>query len=136
MPAVDTTASRRMASTVAARMRGITRRWIGLTAMTSMAEISSRMRRAPRSAVMAEPPAPAISSAVAIGACSRTTASTIAEPRWASAPSCLISAPTCSEMTMPNGIEMRITGRRGDLGEEPALVEELGQRPGPADDLA
>ena len=45
---------------MAARMRGITRRWIGLTPMTSMAAISSRMRRAPRSAHMAEPPAPAI----------------------------------------------------------------------------
>ena len=74
--------------TVAARTRGITRRWIGLTPMTSMAVISSRMRRAPRSAHMAEPPAPAIIRAVAMGACSRTTASTRAEPRWASAPSC------------------------------------------------
>ena len=60
---------------------------------------------------MAEPPAPAISRAVATGACSRTTASTRADPRWAWAPSWRMRAPTCRAMTMPNGMEIRITGR-------------------------
>ena len=71
----------------AAHMRGVTSRWIGLTAITSIAAISSRILREPRSAVMAEPPAPAISSAVATGAASRTIASTMAAPVFDSAPS-------------------------------------------------
>jgi hypothetical protein len=68
------------------------------------------MRREPRSAVIAEPPAPAISSAVATGADSRTTARTMAAPMWASAPSCFGNEPTCSAMITPNGIEISTTG--------------------------
>ncbi len=45
-----------------------------------MASSSSRILRAPRSAAIADPPAPAMSSAVAIGAACWTTASTEAEP--------------------------------------------------------
>ena len=78
--------------------------------MTSIAEISSRIRRDPRSAHMAEPPAPAMSRAVATGACSRTTASTIAAPSWDWAPICWSSEPTSRAMTMPKGIETRISG--------------------------
>ena len=59
---------------------------------------------------MADPPAPAIRSAVATGASSRTTARTMAAPMCACAPSWVRNDPTCSEMIMPNGIEMRITG--------------------------
>ena len=78
--------------------------------MTSMALISSLMRRDPRSAHMADPPAPAMSSAVATGACSRTTASTMAAPNWDWAPICWSSEPTSSAMTMPKGMDSRISG--------------------------
>ena len=71
---------------VAAHSRGVTRRWTGLTAITSMAASSSRMLRAPMSAAMAEPPAPAMSSAAAIGAASRTTPTITAAPVSDSAP--------------------------------------------------
>ena len=66
--------------------------------------------RAPRSAAIAEPPAPAISSDVAIGPASRTTASTAAEPVNDWAPNCLIRPPTCSAMTAPNGIATSAVG--------------------------
>src|SRR4051794_16451575 len=72
-----------------------------------MAAISSRILRDPRSAVMADPPAPAMSSAVATGDASRTMASTIAAPVVDSAPSWRENVPTCSAMTAPHGIEMR-----------------------------
>ena len=94
---------------------GVTSRCTGLTAMTSMAAISSRILRLPRSAVMAEPPAPAMSRAVATGAASRTMASTMAAPVVDSAPSWRLNVPTCRAMTMPNGIEMRITGMQVTL---------------------
>ena len=59
---------------------------------------------------MAEPPAPAISSAVAIGAACWTTASTDAEPVNDCAPNCLIRLPTWSAMTAPNGMATRAVG--------------------------
>ena len=74
---------------------------------------------------MAEPPAPAISSAAATGAASRTMARTTAAPVADSAPSWRVSWPTCSEMVAPSGMAMSITGRRRDPGEEPALLEAL-----------
>ena len=60
---------------------------------------------------MAEPPAPAMSRAVATGAASRTMASTMAAPVADSAPSWRLNDPTCRAITIPNGMEMRITGR-------------------------
>ena len=60
-----------------ASTRGTTRRWTGEMPSTSMASISSRILRLPRSAQIAEPPAPAISSAQTIGLASRTMASTL-----------------------------------------------------------
>ena len=51
---------------------------------------------------MAEPPAPAISSAVTIGLASRITASTLAEPVNDCAPSWRVRLPSCSAMTAPN----------------------------------
>ena len=60
---------------------------------------------------MAEPPAPAINRAVATGACSRTTASTMAAPSWDWAPICASSDPTSRAMTMPKGMETRIRGK-------------------------
>ena len=59
---------------------------------------------------MAEPPAPAISSAVPIGAACWTTASTEAEPVNDWAPNCLIRPPTWSAMTAPNGMATRAVG--------------------------
>src|SRR5438477_9846437 len=88
---------------------------MGFTAMTSIAAISSRILREPRSAVMADPPAPAISNAVATGEASRTMASTMAAPVANSAPSWWLSAPTCNAMTAPNGIEMRTAGSEHTL---------------------
>ena len=90
---------------------GTTRRWIGLMPSTSMASISSRIFRAPRSAQTAEPPAPAISSAVTIGLASRSTARTEAEPVKDCAPSCRVSEPSCSAMTAPNGIATSAVGK-------------------------
>ena len=59
---------------------------------------------------MAEPPAPAISSAVAIGPACWMTARTDAEPVNDCAPNCLIRPPTCSAMTAPKGIATRAVG--------------------------
>jgi len=59
---------------------------------------------------MALPPAPATSSAVAIGPASRTTASTDAEPVKDWAPNCAIRPPTCSAMTAPNGMATSAVG--------------------------
>jgi hypothetical protein len=47
---------------------------------------------------------------VATGAASRTIASTIAEPVPDSAPNCLAKEPTWRAITMPNGMEMKMTG--------------------------
>ena len=77
---------------------------------TIIASSSSRILRAPRSAAMAEPPAPAISSDVAIGPASRTTASTAADPVNDWAPNCLIRPPTWRAMTAPNGMATRAVG--------------------------
>ena len=71
---------------------------------TCIASISSRILREPRSAQIAEPPAPAISRAVTIGQASRTTASTLAEPVNDCAPNCLVRVPSCSAITAPNGM--------------------------------
>ena len=75
-----------------------------------MASISSRILRAPRSEQIADPAAPAMISAAAIGAASRTTASTAVAPAKDWAPSWPVRLPTCSEITAPNGIETRIVG--------------------------
>src|SRR4051812_43754513 len=93
-----------------ASTRGTTRRWIGSMPSTIIASSSSRILRAPRSAAIADPPAPAMRSAVAIGPASRTTASTLAEPTNDCAPNCLIRPPTCSAMTAPNGMATRAVG--------------------------
>ena len=93
-----------------ATTRGATRRARGSMPRTSIASISSRILRAPRSEQMAEPAAPAISRAAAIGAASRTTARTAVAPAKDWAPSCPVRFPTWSEMTAPNGIETRIVG--------------------------
>src|ERR1700710_2525953 len=93
-----------------ASTRGTTRRWIGSMPSTIIASSSSRIFLAPRSAAIADPPAPAISSAVAIGPACCTTASTEAEPVNDWAPNCLISPPTWRAMTAPNGIATSAVG--------------------------
>jgi hypothetical protein len=84
---------------------------MGETPITSMACISSRMVREPMSAQIADPPAPAISSATMIGEACWTTASTLAAPVNDSAPSCWVSEATCSVITAPNGIDTSAVGR-------------------------
>jgi hypothetical protein len=75
-----------------------------------MASISSRILRAPRSEQIAEPAAPAMISAAAIGAASRTVASTAVAPANDCAPSWPVRLPTWSAMTAPKGMEIRIVG--------------------------
>ena len=101
---------RKNATSMQASTRGTTRRWIGSMPSTIIASSSSRILRAPRSAAIAEPPAPAISSAVPIGAACWTTASTDAEPVNDCAPNCLIRPPTWSAMTAPKGMATRAVG--------------------------
>jgi hypothetical protein len=72
---------------LAAHMRGVTSRCTGLTPITSIAAGSSRMLRAPMSEVIAGPPAPAMISAAAIGATSRTRPTMTAPPVADRAPS-------------------------------------------------
>src|SRR2546423_280240 len=78
---------------------------------TCIASSSSRIFREPRSAQIAEPPAPAISSAVTIGLASLITASTAAEPVNPCAPSWRLTEPSWSALTAPNGIETSAVGR-------------------------
>src|SRR4051812_28682801 len=93
-----------------ASTRGTTSRWIGSMPSTIIASSSSRILRAPRSAAIADPPAPAISSEVAMGPASRTTARTAAEPVNDWAPNCLIRPPTSSAMTAPKGMATSAVG--------------------------
>ncbi len=71
---------------MAAANRGTTRRRITETPMTSMASVSSRMVREPRSAVMADPTAAAIRMAAVSEAACRMTASPLAAPASEVAP--------------------------------------------------
>ena len=103
------------ATNMVASTRGTTRRAIGSTPRTSIASISSRILRAPRSEQIAEPAAPAMIRAAAMGAASRTTASTAVAPANDWAPSWPVRLPTWSEITAPNGIETKIVGIRVTL---------------------
>src|SRR3954463_3798853 len=62
-PATLTRGTSRTLTVAEAHSRGVTSRWMGLTAMTSMAAISSRILREPRSAGLADPPARAAGGA-------------------------------------------------------------------------
>src|SRR3954453_8988086 len=110
-PTTDTRPLSRTATNMLANTRGTTKRSIGEMPSTSMASISSRILRLPRSAQMAEPPAPEMSSAHTIGAASRTMASTAAEPVNDWAPTWRDRLPICNAMTAPNGIETSAVGR-------------------------
>jgi hypothetical protein len=76
----------RKLTTMVARSRGEISRWTGLTPITFIASISSRMVRDPRSAAIAEPTAPASSSDVTSGAPCRITPSPVAAPENEVAP--------------------------------------------------
>src|SRR6201988_440245 len=69
-------------TTISARKRGTTRFLTGSTPSTCRASSSSRILRAPRSAVIAVPATPATTTAVTIGAIHRTAVRTkeAAEP--------------------------------------------------------
>ena len=98
------------ATNIVASTRGTTSRANGSTPSTSIASISSRILRAPRSEQMADPAAPAMMRAAAIGAASRTTARTAVAPAKDWAPSCPVRLPTCREMTAPKGMLTKIVG--------------------------
>lgn len=70
----------------AAAKRGTTSRRITETPITSIASVSSRMVREPRSAVMADPTADAIRTAATSDAPCRMTASPLAAPASEVAP--------------------------------------------------
>ncbi len=103
---LSSTATNMHASTL-----GTTRRCTADTPSTSIASISSRMVRAPMSAQMADPPAPATSNATTSGLACCTVASTLPAPVYDCAPSCFASEPNCIEMTAPNGIATNAVGR-------------------------
>src|SRR3954449_13099797 len=110
MPAAITMPLIIAATNMVATTRGATSRSSGSTPRTSMASISSRILRAPMSLQIAEPAAPAMMRAAAIGAASRTVASTAVAPAKDWAPSWPVRLPTWSEMTAPKGIDTRIVG--------------------------
>ena len=90
-----------------------------------MASISSRILRLPRSAQIAEPPAPAISNAHTIGLASRTMASTLAAPTNDCAP---IWVGQAAELQRDHRSERDGDQRGrddGDAGDEPGLLDEL-----------
>src|SRR4028119_1468319 len=77
---------KRPVTSIRARKRGTTRFFTGSTPRTCRASSSSRILRAPRSAVIAVPATPARTIAVTNGANSRMDASTKKPPRRSSAP--------------------------------------------------
>src|SRR6266516_632439 len=110
-PTTLTTPLSAIATTMQASTRGTTRRCTAEMPSTSIASISSRILRLPRSAQIAEPPAPAMSRAQTIGLASRMMASTLAAPVNDCAPSCRVRLPSCRAMTAPNGIATSAVGR-------------------------
>ncbi len=67
MPMMTTRLFSNRATSPAASMRGVTRRCTGLMPSTSIASISSRMVRDPKSAHIAVEPAPATINTVTMG---------------------------------------------------------------------
>src|SRR5215212_2623143 len=88
-PTVITSPLSSNATNVEATTRGTTSRWIGSMPNTSIASISSRIVRAPRSAQIAVDPAPATTSTVVNG------------PNWVTAP---IAAPAPEISAAPNSL--------------------------------
>ncbi|EGJ73036.1 putative D-methionine ABC transporter, ATP-binding protein [Streptomyces sp. Tu6071] len=111
MPTTETRPLSSSATNMVASTRGTTSRCTGETPMTSMASSSSRILREPRSAQIAEPPAPAMSSETMSGLACWMTARTLAPPVKDCAPSCCVKLPTWSAMTAPKGIDTSAAGR-------------------------
>ncbi|SIL43215.1 Uncharacterised protein [Mycobacteroides abscessus subsp. abscessus] len=95
---------------MAAAKRGTTSRRITETPMTSMASVSSRMVREPRSAVMAEPTAADISRAATRDAACLMMAMPLAAPASEVAPTCPASSANWIESVTPMGSVTRMTG--------------------------
>ena len=85
---------------------------------------------------MAEPPAPAMSSAVTIGLASRTMPSTATAPVKDCAPICLVRLPTCSASTAPNGMETSAVGRMVTLAMNQACWTNSSPWNGPLEQAA
>src|SRR5215210_7652893 len=101
----------RPVTTISARKRGTTRFLIGSTPSTWSASSSSRILRAPRSAVMAVPPTPARMIAVTNGANSRIEASTKKPPSRSMAPNRTRKLPAWSPgAPYPNAIVEMVSG--------------------------
>ncbi len=110
-----TTKFRNTLTTTPATISGATSRRSGLSPSTIIASISSRIVRAPSSAQTADPPTPASSSAVMIGEASRSTPMASAAPTNEVAPIWAASAPTCSAIATPSGMDTRMAGSRATL---------------------
>ncbi|SKV53002.1 Uncharacterised protein [Mycobacteroides abscessus subsp. massiliense] len=95
---------------MAAANRGTTSRRITDTPMTSMASVSSRMVREPRSAVMAEPTAEAISTAATREAAWRMIAMPLAAPAKEVAPTWPASSANWIDSVTPMGSVTKMTG--------------------------
>src|SRR3954453_6819648 len=87
--------SNRPVTSISARKRGTTRFLTGSTPSTCSASSSSRILRAPRSAVIAVPATPESTIAVTNGANSRIEASTKKPPRRSSAPNSTRKCAAC-----------------------------------------
>src|SRR5262249_58823831 len=85
-PAVIAKTSNRAVASISARKRGTTRFLMGSTPRTWRASSSSRILRAPRSAVMAVPATPATTTAVTAGGGPRDPAGGEKAPRPAGGP--------------------------------------------------
>ena len=83
-------------TSINARKRGTTRFLIGSTPSTCSASSSSRILRAPRSAVIAVPATPASTIAVTFGPISRTAARMKNPPSRSSAPKIVRKFAACS----------------------------------------
>src|SRR5215218_9548915 len=101
----------RPVTVISARNRGTTRFLIGSTPSTWSASSSSRILRAPRSAVIAVPPTPAVMMAVTVGANSRIEASTKKPPSRSIAPNRTRKLPAWSPgAPYPNAIVEIVSG--------------------------
>ncbi len=97
---------------ISASIRGRTSCLVGLIPSTRIASISSRTLRAPRSAVIAVPPTPATTIAVAQVATSRTAAVTNTPPARSAAPSVWKTPPASTPMVpKPKANTARPSGR-------------------------
>src|SRR5690606_2324748 len=109
-PTKQTRPVRARPTTTAATRRGTTRRRTTDRPITSMASISSRILRDPRSAQTAEPAADAMSRAATMGAPCLMTARPLAAPAREVAPTWPASSPNWIDRVTPIGIATNIVG--------------------------